>query len=133
VGHDRPVLGRAGEHPSDQHGLGDFHLEPDFTATPAFPYALTPITLARGGAYVTPGATTGPDATTDLARLFWNQLRFIGTTMGSNDEFRSVAHLLRRGALGVVVDSVFDAADAVKAYQRLEAAEQFGKIVLRWE
>jgi NADPH:quinone reductase-like Zn-dependent oxidoreductase len=26
--------------------------------------------LARGGAYVTPGCTTGPDATTDLARIF---------------------------------------------------------------
>lgn len=88
--------------------------------------------LARGGAYISPGATSGPDATTDLARLFWNQLRILGTTMGSNDEFREVARLFRLGSLGAVVDQVIDAADAVKAYERLEAAEQFGKIVLRW-
>jgi NADPH:quinone reductase-like Zn-dependent oxidoreductase len=88
--------------------------------------------LARGGAYVTPGATSGPDAATDLARLFWNQLRLLGTTMGSNDEFREIARLLRMGHLDAVVDSVTPAQEAVKACQRLEAGEQFGKLVLRW-
>lgn len=88
--------------------------------------------LARGGAYVSPGCTSGPDATTDLARLFWNQLRVLGSTMGSNDEFHEVVALFRAKKLGAVVDQVFDAADAIKAYERLEAAEQFGKIVLRW-
>ncbi|MEX2217800.1 MAG: zinc-binding dehydrogenase [Phycisphaerales bacterium] len=88
--------------------------------------------LARGGTYVTPGATSGPDATTDLARIFWNQLRILGSTMGSNEEFREIARLFRAGAIDAVVDQVFDARDAVKAYERLEAGEQFGKIVLRW-
>jgi NADPH:quinone reductase-like Zn-dependent oxidoreductase len=88
--------------------------------------------LARGGTYVTPGATSGPDATTDLARIFWNQLRILGSTMGSNAELREIAALFRAKALGAVVDRVFDAADAVSAYRRLEAAEQFGKIALRW-
>ena len=88
--------------------------------------------LARGGAYVTPGCTTGPDATTDLARIFWNQLRVLGSTMGTNDEFREVIALFRAGAIHPVVDRVFDAADAVNAYERLEGGEQFGNLVLRW-
>ncbi len=88
--------------------------------------------LARGGTYVCPGATSGADATTDLARLFWNQLRVLGSTMGTNEEFHEVAALFRAGALKPVVDQAFDARDAAKAYQRLEAGEQFGKIVLRW-
>ena len=87
--------------------------------------------LARGGTYATPGCTSGPDATTDLARIFWNQLRILGSTMGSNDEFREVASLFRTGALRVPVDQVFDAKDAVRAYERLEASDQFGKIVVR--
>ncbi len=88
--------------------------------------------LGRGGTYVTPGCTSGPDATTDLARIFWNQLRILGSTMGSNAEFQQCARLLRAGALDAAVDREFEAADAVKAYERLEAGEQFGKIVIRW-
>ncbi len=88
--------------------------------------------LARGGAYVTPGCTSGPDATTDLARIFWNQLRVLGSTMGSNDEFREVAALFRAGKLAPVVDQVFVPEQCRDAYARLEAAEQFGKIVIRW-
>jgi NADPH:quinone reductase-like Zn-dependent oxidoreductase len=88
--------------------------------------------LARGGAYVSPGCTSGPDAVTDLARLFWNQLRILGSTMGSNDEFREVAALFRAGTLKPVVDKVFAPAQCAEAYQRLEAGEQFGKIVIDW-
>ena len=88
--------------------------------------------LARGGTYVTPGCTSGPDATTDLARIFWNQLRIMGSTMGSNDEFKQVAALFRSRALSPVVDKVYPWDRAGEAYARLEAAEQFGKIVLQW-
>jgi NADPH:quinone reductase-like Zn-dependent oxidoreductase len=88
--------------------------------------------LARGGAYVTPGCTTGPDAVTDLARIFWNQLRLLGSTMGSNDEFREVASLFRAGSLRPVVDTVFRPDQAADAYRRLEQGEQMGKIVIRW-
>jgi NADPH:quinone reductase-like Zn-dependent oxidoreductase len=88
--------------------------------------------LARGGAYLTPGCTSGPDAVTDLARIFWNQLRILGSTMGSNEEFQEVTSLFRAGKLKPAVDHVFEVKDAGKAYERLEAGEQFGKIVLKW-
>lgn len=88
--------------------------------------------LARGGAYVTPGCTSGPDATTDLARIFWNQLRIMGSTMGTNAEFREVTALFRAGLLRPAVDRVFTPEQAGEAYGRLESSEQFGKIVIRW-
>jgi len=88
--------------------------------------------LTRGGAYVTAGCTSGPDATTDLARIFWLQLRLLGSTMGTNDEFREVVSLFRAGALGPVVDQVFPAEACVDAYRRLEAGDQFGKIAVEW-
>jgi len=88
--------------------------------------------LARGGAYVTPGCTSGPDATTDLARIFWNQLRVLGSTMGSNDEFQEITTLFRAGQFPPVVDQVFPPDQCVSAYERLEAQEQFGKIVIDW-
>lgn len=88
--------------------------------------------LARGGVLVTCGATSGPDATTDLTRVFWNQLSILGSTMGSMDEFREVIALFRRGLLAPVLDSTFDAIDGARAYARLESGTQFGKVVVRW-
>ncbi len=88
--------------------------------------------LARGGAYICPGATSGSDATTDLARLFWNQLRLLGTTMGSADEFAEVTALFRAGKIRPVVDKVYAPQQCKEAYARLEAGEQFGKVVLDW-
>jgi NADPH:quinone reductase-like Zn-dependent oxidoreductase len=88
--------------------------------------------LARGGTYVTCGCTTGSDATTDLARVFWNQLTIVGSTMGDMDEFRaSMAHLVA-GSWKPVVDLVVPPSDAASAYARIESGEQFGKVVVDW-
>jgi len=88
--------------------------------------------LARGGTFVTCGCTSGSDATTDLTRIFWNQLSVIGSTMGDMEEFRSVVRLFLVGALKPVVDQVFAAREGQQAFARLEAAEQFGKLVVDW-
>lgn len=88
--------------------------------------------LARGGVFVTCGATSGFDATTDLGRIFWNQLSILGSTMGDANEFRQVLALFRGGAIKPVIDSVFKADDVARAYARLESADQFGKIVVDW-
>jgi NADPH:quinone reductase-like Zn-dependent oxidoreductase len=88
--------------------------------------------LARGGTLVTCGATTGSDAVTDLARIFWNELTLVGSTMGDMNEFSQVVSLFRNGSLKPAVDSVHDSADAAAAFARLESGEQFGKVVIRW-
>ena len=88
--------------------------------------------LARGGVLVTCGSTTGADAVTDLARIFWNQCSILGSTMGDMAEFREVVSLLQRGLMNPVVDSVHEASETSAAYARLDSGEQFGKIVIRW-
>ena len=88
--------------------------------------------LVRGGVFVTCGATTGGDATTDLARMFWNQLTFMGSTMGDMDEFRAVTTFLRSGEMLPIVDSIQKPQFAKKAYERLESGEQFGKVLIDW-
>jgi NADPH:quinone reductase-like Zn-dependent oxidoreductase len=88
--------------------------------------------MARGARLVTCGCTTGHDPATDLARIFWNQLSIVGSTMGTMDEFRSVMALFMSGALAPVVDRVYSPADAAQAYARLEGGDQFGKIVVDW-
>ncbi|MCE9619353.1 MAG: zinc-binding dehydrogenase [Planctomycetes bacterium] len=88
--------------------------------------------LARGGAFVTCGCTSGSEGVTDLARVFWNQLSILGSTMGSMDEFRSVLSLFKSGAIKPVIDSTHAAKEGRAAYARLEAGEQFGKVMIDW-
>jgi NADPH:quinone reductase-like Zn-dependent oxidoreductase len=88
--------------------------------------------LARGGSLVTCGCTAGASPQTDLARIFWNQLSVLGSTMGNMDEFREVLALLHAGTKPVI-DSVHHVDDAAKAFARLESGEHFGKVVLNWK
>jgi len=88
--------------------------------------------LAQGGRLAICGASAGSESRTDLSAIYWNQQSVLGSSMGSMDEFREVTALFRRGVLRPVVDSVHEAKDAAAAYARLEAAAQFGKVVVRW-
>lgn len=88
--------------------------------------------LARGGTFVTCGCTSGPRAETDLARIFWNELTVVGSTMGDMEEFAQVCSHLRSGTLSAVIDSVHPPKEAQSAFSRLESGDHFGKIVVDW-
>ena len=88
--------------------------------------------LARGGRFVTCGCTSGFEGALDLARVFWNQLSVLGSTMGSMQEFREAVSLFRGGAVRPVIDSRVAPAEGARAYERLESGTQFGKVVVDW-
>jgi NADPH:quinone reductase-like Zn-dependent oxidoreductase len=50
--------------------------------------------------------------------------------MGTRTDFLGAYELVRSGRARVHVDKVFRLADTAAAHERLEAAEQLGKIVL---
>jgi NADPH:quinone reductase-like Zn-dependent oxidoreductase len=86
--------------------------------------------LGKRGRLVTCGATTGPTVETDVRRVFWNQYSILGSTMGNDAEFDAIVEHLRAGRLLPPVDRVYALEDGREAYARLQAGEQFGKIVL---
>ena len=86
--------------------------------------------LGRGGRLVTCGATTGPKVGLDLRRLFWYQWSIMGSTMGSDAEYREVVRVLGAGELRPIVDRVFPFTEARAAFERLEVGEQLGKIAI---
>ena len=86
--------------------------------------------LGKRGRLVTCGATTGPMVETDVRRLFWNQYSILGSTMGNDAEFAAIVEHLRGGRLLPPVDRVYALEDGRDAYARLQAGQQFGKIVL---
>ena len=87
--------------------------------------------LARGGRLVTCGGTTGPTVETDVRKLFWNQWTILGSTMGNDAELDAIVAELAAGRLLPVVDSIFPLEKGRQALERLQHAEQFGKVVLR--
>lgn len=87
--------------------------------------------LTVGGRLVSFGATTGADARFDIRRLFWFQLSFIGTTMGSPAEFLAAMHPVFSGSVVPPIHKVLPLAEARAAHELLEAGEVFGKVVLR--
>jgi NADPH:quinone reductase-like Zn-dependent oxidoreductase len=86
--------------------------------------------LAHGGRLVTYGATAGAQAMVDLRVVFWKQLQIVGSTMASRSEFEAMLRVAFRGQLLPVIDRVLPLEQARAAHERLEAGDQFGKIVL---
>jgi len=86
--------------------------------------------LRRGGKMVICGASSGADAPTDLAHLFYRQLELVGSTMGSKADFPAILNLLGEGRLRAVVDRTFSLADVAEAHRYLESRAQFGKILI---
>jgi NADPH:quinone reductase-like Zn-dependent oxidoreductase len=89
--------------------------------------------VSPGGRVVTYGATTGPAKQVEVRRIFWKQLNLLGSTMGTVQEFESALELYERLHLHPVIDQVFPLSQAPAAHRRLEAGEQFGKIILKIE
>src|SRR5467141_3133470 len=85
--------------------------------------------LAMGGRIVTCGSTSGVKAEVTMPRLFFRQASLLGSTMGNASEFEDLLKAIDRG-LRPVVDSVYPLDEVQAALTRLDAAEQFGKVVL---
>jgi NADPH:quinone reductase-like Zn-dependent oxidoreductase len=86
--------------------------------------------LRPGGTLVVSGATSGPDPSADLNRLFFLQLRVHGSTMGTRDELAALLRFCATTGVRPVVDQVLSLPDARQGFERLAAGDVFGKIVL---
>jgi len=86
---------------------------------------------SQRGRIVVCGATTGPNPPAALHRVWWKELVIFGSSMGTPEDFEAAYELVASRQATAIVDSVLPLAEARAAHERLEAGEQFGKIVLR--
>lgn len=93
-------------------------------------YAVLLNVAAPGGRVVNYGATTGPAESLNLFHVFWKQLRLLGSTMGSPEDFSAMLDFVTQHKIEPVIDQVYPLADANEALDRLSASEQFGNLVL---
>jgi NADPH:quinone reductase-like Zn-dependent oxidoreductase len=86
--------------------------------------------LRPGGTLVVSGATTGSDPSADLSRLFFLQLRVVGSTMGTAAELEALLRLCAATGLRPLVDQEIALADARQGFERLVQGDVVGKLVL---
>jgi NADPH:quinone reductase-like Zn-dependent oxidoreductase len=87
--------------------------------------------LRPGGVVVISGATSGPNPkTTELNRIFFLQLRVIGSTMGTRDELQLLTRFLLSSGVRPTIDTVLALEEARKGFERLAAGDVVGKVVL---
>jgi NADPH:quinone reductase-like Zn-dependent oxidoreductase len=87
--------------------------------------------VRKAGRIVICGVTGGSKTEIDLQSLYWRQITVLGSTMGSNGDFRQMLKTVTAAKLKPVVDSVHPLHDIQKAMGRMETGVQFGKIVLK--
>jgi NADPH:quinone reductase-like Zn-dependent oxidoreductase len=86
--------------------------------------------LRPGGTLVVSGATSGQDPSADLNRLFFLQLRVVGSTMGTRDELAALLRFCEATGTRPLVDETMPLSEARRGFERLAAGTVFGKIVL---
>ena len=86
--------------------------------------------LRPGGAIVISGTTSGPkldDA--ELTRIFFLQLRVIGSTMGTRDELASLVTMLDATGARPLLDRTLPMERAREGFAAMAAGDVFGKVV----
>ena len=86
--------------------------------------------LARGGRYVTCGATSGHEMKSDFRLVFFKSLSILGSTLGASHELATLLDLVAAGRLKPIVDAVLPLEKVAEAHARLESRDVFGKVVL---
>ncbi|GAA4120717.1 zinc-binding dehydrogenase [Knoellia locipacati] len=86
--------------------------------------------LRPGGTIVISGATSGDaPAKAELTKIFFKQLRVVGSTMGTRDELQRLASFVAASGIEPLIDSVVPLADAREGFARMVQGQVTGKVV----
>lgn len=84
--------------------------------------------LKKGGTIVTFGASAGDVVQFDLRNFFYGQYNLLGTTMGSSEEFQEAIEFISKYRIKPVIDQIYTLEQYEEAFDKLQKAEQFGKV-----
>jgi NADPH:quinone reductase-like Zn-dependent oxidoreductase len=87
--------------------------------------------LRPGGTIVISGATSGPNPAAELTRIFFLELKVVGSTMGTKEELAGLLSMCATTGIRPIIDSVLPLRDAREAFERMEKGDLFGKLVLQ--
>jgi NADPH:quinone reductase-like Zn-dependent oxidoreductase len=76
------------------------------------------------------GGTAGNLPEINARPIFWKQLQLLGTTMGTQAEFKAMIDFVAEHKIVPVIDEVYPLANAKDAIEKMGANKQFGKLVI---
>lgn len=86
--------------------------------------------LRPGGTVVISGTTSGPNLDdAELTRIFFLQLRIIGSTMGTRNELAALVNLLDTTGTKPLIDRVLPMEQAHDGFAAMAQGDLFGKVV----
>ncbi len=77
------------------------------------------------------GGTAGDIPAINGRKIFWKQLQVLGTTMGTQTDFKNMLNFMTEHKIEPVIDEVFPLNEAQKAVDVMDTSSQFGKLVLK--
>ncbi|GAB3174748.1 zinc-binding dehydrogenase [Myceligenerans halotolerans] len=83
-----------------------------------------------GGTIAVCGATSGDASPAELTRIFFQEIRVQGVTMGSRDDLAALANFVSTKGITPLIDSVHPLQNTSEAMARLLSGTQFGKLVI---
>jgi len=87
--------------------------------------------LRPGGAIVISGTTSGAQLDdAELTRIFFLQLRVVGSTMGTREELAALVNLCDATGVRPLIDRTLPMAEAREGFAAMAAGDLFGKVVL---
>jgi NADPH:quinone reductase-like Zn-dependent oxidoreductase len=120
-------LGADGAYPSGARLPDRVDAVMETVGAPTWEHSLK--SLRPGGTIVVSGATGGHEAVSDLRRLFFLQLRVVGSTMGTRDELVRLTQLLVQTGVRPLVDTELPLDRVREGFARMDRGELFGKVV----
>ncbi|MDX6303031.1 MAG: hypothetical protein QOF53_4245, partial [Nocardioidaceae bacterium] len=86
--------------------------------------------LRPGGTLVVSGTTSGADPdNAELTRVFFLQLRVVGSTMGTRTELAALTELMDVSGVRPLIDRVLPMEQASDGFAAMDRGELFGKVV----
>lgn len=86
--------------------------------------------LKPGGRIVNYGATAGAPKRLDFFKVFWNQLKILGSTMGSPADFDAMLKFVGKHQIRPEIDRVVPLSEGSELVASMADSPQFGKLVL---
>ncbi|WP_248897227.1 alcohol dehydrogenase catalytic domain-containing protein [Haloplanus halobius] len=86
--------------------------------------------MARGGRMVVCGRTAGPTSDIDIATLFREHHRIIGSTMGTQHDLERLVDLVAAGDLSPVIDRTYPLSETDDAFSAMAERDALGKLVV---